>query len=854
MGMPKGVFSSQTSKIPRRPSSTASAEAAVVGEMSTSPHSERRLSFNGNEVERRGRKKHRSRKASSRASSVKSRSSSIGSLEEDDRERRRQLIRASRPGGTGMVTLPDGRRIRARRVGEEDTDDDENVKREWGFARLAREARRQEDDDADHDHEPSEAVVGDKRASDDEREHDSEFERAVNDADGLGLIKRRRREREEAGTIASSTDVTTPDAPDVSRDAVLATSKSIDSPEILSPDLADLESKDEFTVLPTSAAMKSSDAVRAPKRSNTLPNGPITLSASQAAEVRRRHEQEVAALGAEVLQNLAKAKKAKQQQQQQQQPIEQKDPTIHPSGTSHVPSKPIPSSPGPSHKPVELKDRGRERTRPIRSSTTDESSKPGSRMPLFHRHRGSNKQGSPDGSNENRVGPPSEIGPMISEKHERPSTPLRERAHTFFTSSPRMKNEKGSFNQEDDSTQDSFVPPISGDSQSVHARTPSASMDIGQAETAVAKEQSNTVQFSPPSSFLRSQSNRSTRSSRTNDSIRDVPSPHELPRRPDRRGYSIVPLPISQLGRRPDRPREGRFWQSDIDDEDESGNLTESGEEQEEITITPVSQSPEKEIKEINEDEDEEEAESVMDPEELAEEERRTAQQKQRATTRAAGAEMVSSQAKSKSPARGELRRKISDKSNSLASASLDEFRASKSKGFGGAITIDDLNIAPPKGRRNSHSVGRLGHRNLVKSSQKGENLRSTASTSMIAEYHSQSKKNKIPIPSLRKDPWNDISDGDDDGGRKVTHQVDKGKSGPLDSGNVHSNYLSSPVSDEDGRNVGPAKQSLIPNGSNLSKGRGRKSEDVQRRAISHEHDESLDYGWPKSLQGSSLY
>ena len=66
---------------------------------------------------------------------------------ERSRSRSRELVRAIRPGGTGMVTLLDGKRIRARQVGdpqeEQDADADLNA-RLWGFAALER--RRLADD------------------------------------------------------------------------------------------------------------------------------------------------------------------------------------------------------------------------------------------------------------------------------------------------------------------------------------------------------------------------------------------------------------------------------------------------------------------------------------------------------------------------------------------------------------------------------------------------------------------------------------------------------------------------------------------------------------------------------------
>ena len=55
----------------------------------------------------------------------------------EERNRCRELVRATRPGGTGMVTLLDGQRIPARQVGEVPGDDGLSPDL-WGFAALER--------------------------------------------------------------------------------------------------------------------------------------------------------------------------------------------------------------------------------------------------------------------------------------------------------------------------------------------------------------------------------------------------------------------------------------------------------------------------------------------------------------------------------------------------------------------------------------------------------------------------------------------------------------------------------------------------------------------------------------------
>ncbi|WFD35936.1 hypothetical protein MCUN1_002807 [Malassezia cuniculi] len=61
-------------------------------------------------------------------------------LSPEERQRRRELIRQIRPGGTGMVTLLDGGRIKARQVGnpQHEREVEEEIQSHlWGFAALA---------------------------------------------------------------------------------------------------------------------------------------------------------------------------------------------------------------------------------------------------------------------------------------------------------------------------------------------------------------------------------------------------------------------------------------------------------------------------------------------------------------------------------------------------------------------------------------------------------------------------------------------------------------------------------------------------------------------------------------------
>lgn len=81
-------------------------------------------------------RRHHSRDASSSPSRSLSRSNSFA----EERSRCRELVRATRPGGTGMVTLLDGKRIPARQVGDASGKDDDAALHPslWGFAALER--------------------------------------------------------------------------------------------------------------------------------------------------------------------------------------------------------------------------------------------------------------------------------------------------------------------------------------------------------------------------------------------------------------------------------------------------------------------------------------------------------------------------------------------------------------------------------------------------------------------------------------------------------------------------------------------------------------------------------------------
>lgn len=105
----------------------------------------------------------------------------------EERRRRRQHILSQRPGGTGMVTLLDGKRIPARQVGdpkqEHDTDADVDAQL-WGFAALERQRARVQAST------PRRLSLSSERAAEVRRRHEHEMH-----ALGAEALKKVRRDK-----------------------------------------------------------------------------------------------------------------------------------------------------------------------------------------------------------------------------------------------------------------------------------------------------------------------------------------------------------------------------------------------------------------------------------------------------------------------------------------------------------------------------------------------------------------------------------------------------------------------------------------------------------------------------------
>ncbi len=214
MGMPPAYFKPEyyTRKSSKRRHGKNSSAGDAADDRSEDGHSLRRkstgslsdgMSTDGarkaaseNDDEERGRAGSSASKTKRKSSQTRRRSRSrtgaISSGDEDERARRRELIRLARPGGTGMVTLPDGTKIRARRVNEQPSQEEPEFS-EWGFAGLAREASRRSLGGSGP---PSLATTPNSSEYKGLSAYMEAEEDEEDDGSGMAWVRRRRRERE----------------------------------------------------------------------------------------------------------------------------------------------------------------------------------------------------------------------------------------------------------------------------------------------------------------------------------------------------------------------------------------------------------------------------------------------------------------------------------------------------------------------------------------------------------------------------------------------------------------------------------------------------------------------------------
>ncbi len=438
------------------------------------------------ETARRSRPRTRHRKHRHSRSRASSRSGSGDEGAGGERNRRRELILSARPGGTGMVTLFDGTKVKARRVGEGDG----FVHDEWGYGLLARAARREE------------AEAAELQAA-----------------------------QEAAGKAATE------------QDSAARTSQSSEASPI------------PFTAEPLSRVPSNASARPPSQPDGTRITTGLGLTMEKAAEIRRRHEEEVAALGWEVIHNVHQTRREAKRQASVSESVK----TVG-SGTS-------------------FDEEGK--------GTPGKDS--GSRTPTDARIRSSAFALTPHSTDD-------ELRLVTSHDEPLQTQPLR----------PTGRH-----------TRERSTSSASRNSSTSWSRSDKAYMSM----LPVDKRKMVDPSISIP-----------------------APSPH-LPRRPDARGHMVVPLPLAQLGRRPMRPREGRSW--NIYESVLSQDSPEPTSEDEEFLRAAGLDGSETDSESAHGkgdaagyDEEESDADD-LDPAEAAEEERKTAMQKKRATTKAAGQEII---------------------------------------------------------------------------------------------------------------------------------------------------------------------------------------------------------------------
>ncbi|CAD6931032.1 unnamed protein product [Tilletia controversa] len=222
--------------------------------------------------------------------------------------------------------------------------------------------------------------------------------------------------------------------------------------------------------------------------------------------------------------------------------------------------------------------------------------------------------------------------------------------------------------------------------------------------------------------IVSAKSPRSTESRRINvDPRYSMPAPLDwLPRRPDVRGHHVVPLP--QLGVRPRRPREGRVW-------DGWGYFSESDDEEEEEEEEEEEKGGGKAAHGSDSDDD---SDDDLDPETIAAEDRKTAFQQARLTTKAAGQEIVHSRAASAGTGR-------------RGAAALSKRRASAGV---------SLSVTPPQNQsgqylRGASSATSLGRSSALPIPRGPRHVSSANSMRVPSRSLSQSpSKSRPPAPS----------------------------------------------------------------------------------------------------------
>ena len=742
-----------------------------------------------------------------------------------------------------MVTLPDGTRIRARRVNDPGVGQEEPDLNEWGFAGLAKEASRR-------------SLSGHLKAGTDNMATDLLDDDDDDDSD-MAWVRRRRREREErarkekeeaekaaqatpaALAAADAMDATTPSdivpvatipdngpeepAPAVPVDLVPATQPAsatiTSSPQAAEAELVDekelpappqpiaveelqsmkasedamASSIDSLTAEPVSrlsaphsrvasepGSLSGSGILIKPGRSNEkpLPARGLALSADQAEEIRRRHEDEVCALGAEV---LAQNRRNLQRRATASGGPNKTPGSRHASYTNNIPVGTASS--------------------PVKAAKTN--SQPGSR--LVSRSSTLPPETSPDKINvQSDELPPLALLPKLITSSSRKATTDSERTVMFNSAQPDLAS--GSVPEQEPTTpvtkileqpQQVLSPSSSNLSLRDHKRDSSPASSVSRQSSFTDRRNSpylgKAASVSQSSSLHAPQGSNLSQSPKTHrislDPKVSVPTPSPwLPRRPDARGMAVVPLP--QLGIRPKRPFEGRVWQDDVSDDSDS------------VAESNV-------VREPAEETDDEE----LDAEELAEEERKTAMQKKRATTRAAGQEVVRARNSAKAEA------------------------------------IDVLDGKPSPGKNNAsprHASSSSKSKNVPKRKPSTSSTHSTPMRHIAPKFVRSGEGSAANSDDDEQDLWPAVMSSRHAGTPKPRHilvNLPGGRPGIWDS------------KKGGGVNAVAAINTVAAARAKAIKQRAQKNKTAGKRE-SFElppdwDDEMMDYGWPRSLKGS---
>ncbi|GAC93891.1 hypothetical protein PHSY_001459 [Pseudozyma hubeiensis SY62] len=925
MGMPSAYFKPEyyTKKSSKR-RSAKSIGSADGDDRSEDGHSLRRKSTGSlsdgtsadatrrpasdHDEEERGRASSSSSKVKRKSSQTRRRSRSrtgaISSGDEDERARRKELIRLARPGGTGMVTLPDGTKIRARRVNDLPAQDEPEFI-EWGFAGLAREASRRSLGGSGP---PSLATTPNGSDYKGIAAYMEANENEEDDDSGMAWVRRRRREREakarmereqaeklaaqapaqadEAArdstpALVASTDTTAQDPTDstaaVNGAAATAPSTSVtalddasvavpsdatvqapstvpavlDEPMPLSLEVAEqpplvsaivnapptaendkrqslltsidtarpvsglFAGNDAFVASPAAeepsaggleasmlsehsngdSAMSGSQVLGranravasesgAPSEGATRQNTGLGLTASKAEEIRRRHEDEVAALGAEVLAQTRRNNQRRQAsstsratassqlggdesaaEQHQSSPSKSSNRV----GQGAVASPPVVSGSAAPAKATsregasEKKSISRAVGSIMRKATTDSEKTIRYAGPTMLKHEVIFPQDTE----------------AVERKHLNDELPVAaagpNQKHTMNASLARIDSPESTLSRKSSA--------VSGYAASAASKSASSLHNASSSHAASSPLSQKRISLDPSVST-------------------PAPSPW-LPRRPDARGVAVVPLP--QLGVRPERPREGRVWQSDDSDASDA--------DKDELAEREGGKG---------EDEEEEEG-SDLDAEELLEEERKTAMQKKRATTRAAGQEVVHARLGKKASARA-----LSDLTASyddMALVSTSPTSSSMRRKSGRPTRRSSMDPRMASNASRSPAAPRKAPPKLVRSRRSVQSIKSA-----------EDEEDDMD----ERDLWPAVSATSKSGTPRPRHMLVNLPGGP----GIWDSKTGG------GRNAVAAINSVAAARAKAIKKRARDRRGSLELPPDWD-DEMMDYGWPRSLKGS---